>query len=213
MLITGLGPQQEGRADGASRVIPKCLVISCWQAIPLPPSESIPVVRVTLPFGRYRGWRLADIPDEYLSRLLDWDLKDPLRSAVYHEVDVRFGGAPREPEQPAAASRLALRPDQVALAQRVWDAGYRALALRAHSDAGGSPAEMRRVWDAGYRTLALRAHPDVGGDAAEMRELNALAAEFVIAKQRCGPTGMRKMKFLNGIQKFECYASEAEVGA
>lgn len=31
-------------------------------------------------------------------------------------------------------------------------------------------------------------------------------AEFIIAKQRCGPTGMRKMVFLAGIQKFECEA-------
>jgi replicative DNA helicase len=33
-------------------------------------------------------------------------------------------------------------------------------------------------------------------------------AEFIIAKQRCGPTGLQKMTFLKSFQKFECYASE-----
>lgn len=33
-------------------------------------------------------------------------------------------------------------------------------------------------------------------------------AEFIIAKQRCGPTGVQAMTFLEGIQKFECRDSE-----
>ena len=32
-------------------------------------------------------------------------------------------------------------------------------------------------------------------------------AEFIIAKQRCGPTGRKNMVFLDSIQKFECEAS------
>ena len=107
----------------------------------------------TMPWGRYKGLRLEDVPDSYLSMLLDFDLRDPLRSAVDREIECRFYGAPREPEQPEPrvprCTSIGLHHDQVALAQRVFDAGY--------------------------RTLALRAHPDVGGDAAEMRELNALA--------------------------------------
>lgn len=33
-------------------------------------------------------------------------------------------------------------------------------------------------------------------------------AEFIIAKQRNGPTGSEKMVFLSGFQKFECRAEE-----
>jgi replicative DNA helicase len=33
-------------------------------------------------------------------------------------------------------------------------------------------------------------------------------AEFIIAKQRCGPVGAKRMVFLDGIQKFECQAEE-----
>jgi replicative DNA helicase len=33
-------------------------------------------------------------------------------------------------------------------------------------------------------------------------------AEFIIAKQRNGPTGRKNMVFLDSIQKFECAASE-----
>jgi len=107
----------------------------------------------TMPWGRYRGYRLQDLPDSYLSRLLDFDLREPLRSAVEREIECRFYDAPRGPEQPepTAPGRncLELHRGQLSLA--------------------------RRVFDAGYRALALTAHPDVGGDAAEMRALNALA--------------------------------------
>ena len=33
-------------------------------------------------------------------------------------------------------------------------------------------------------------------------------AEFIIAKQRCGPVGKKNMVFLDGMQKFECRAEE-----
>jgi len=35
-------------------------------------------------------------------------------------------------------------------------------------------------------------------------------AEFIIAKQRCGPTGLRNMIFLESIQKFECAFDSGE---
>jgi hypothetical protein len=104
-----------------------------------------------MPFGKYKGCRVEDLPDQYLSDLLEFDLREPLRSAVNREIDARFYGHPREPEQPAAAAAgsIELRADEVSLA--------------------------RRIFDAGFRSLARTAHPDVGGDAAEMRALNALA--------------------------------------
>jgi replicative DNA helicase len=37
-------------------------------------------------------------------------------------------------------------------------------------------------------------------------------AEFIIAKQRCGPTGLKSMVFLGGIQKFECCARSSMEG-
>ena len=111
-----------------------------------------------MPFGKFQGWPLKELSDSYLHWLLTIELREPLRAAVRCEAELRGLGpheyrkhAPRgdsfrPPEPPRG---LQLRPAEIPLA--------------------------RRVFDAGYRALARATHPDVGGDAAEMRALNALA--------------------------------------
>lgn len=44
-----------------------------------------------MPFGRYRGQPLADLPDEYLDWLQGLDLRDPLRMGVERESLRRLG--------------------------------------------------------------------------------------------------------------------------
>jgi hypothetical protein len=110
----------------------------------------------TMPFGQYKGWEIEKRPNSYLR----WLLRTVLLSRWLHDAvseeyrrradqyDSRDHHQDRTPP-PAAGPGIRLRPDEVPLAQRVFDAGY--------------------------RSVARRIHPDVGGDVNEMARLNALA--------------------------------------
>jgi hypothetical protein len=92
---------------------------------------------VKVPFGRFRGVELADVPDDYLRWLhaLD-DLREPFRSAVAEEYTFRF-----EP----AAGRPPLNPDVKPMAEELVSAGYRTLARLHHPDHGGATRTMQLV--------------------------------------------------------------------
>ena len=99
-----------------------------------------------MPFGKYRGSPVEDLPDTYLWWLHDLeDLREPLRSAVYREWCRRFddddgGDRDHQPPQPVHF------PDQdAALFRELIEAGYRALALKLHPDQGGSVEAMQRL--------------------------------------------------------------------
>lgn len=91
--------------------------------------------RVTMPFGRYRGWPLDELPDDYLGWLFSLDdLREPLRSAVDHEWHSRVD---------APSTALATLPaEAVPIADELVTAGYRALTRRHHPDAGGNHRTM-----------------------------------------------------------------------
>jgi hypothetical protein len=111
-----------------------------------------------MPFGKYRGREIANLPNDYLGWLLTRELDDWLRDAVNTEYqrrtyryDNREYHTPPQPT-PTAEPGLRIQPDELSLA--------------------------RRVFDGGYRTLARTMHPDLGGNAEEMRRLNLLAASL-----------------------------------
>jgi hypothetical protein len=82
-----------------------------------------------MPFGKYRGLDLADLPNEYLEWLRTRDLREPLQSAVEDEIRMR--------KMPAGPTRKA--------AEEIVSTGYRALALKFHPDRGGDTAQMQAV--------------------------------------------------------------------
>jgi hypothetical protein len=92
---------------------------------------------VRVPFGKFRGVGLADVPDDYLRWLhtLD-DLREPLRSAVAKEYALRFE---------VAAGLPSLSPEIRLMAQELVSAGYRALARLHHPDSGGFTQVMQQV--------------------------------------------------------------------
>jgi hypothetical protein len=102
-----------------------------------------------MPFGRYRGLYVADLPDDYLRWLqgLD-DLRGRLRRAVDAEWRSRRLRADYR-DDPSEATL----PFQI--------------------DAGDKPL-LQELLRSGYRALAAKYHPDVGGDPDTMRRLNAL---------------------------------------
>ena len=94
-----------------------------------------------MPFGKYRGAALEDLPDGYVRWLHGLpDLREPLRSAVHAEWNLRFGaGASTLPALPAEA-----RP----VVEVLISVGYRALARQHHPDQGGQTRSMQLVNDA-----------------------------------------------------------------
>jgi hypothetical protein len=95
---------------------------------------------VKMPFGKYRGCQVEDLPREYLEWLADQDwLREPLASAVAEALSDRWdaGAVSRSTDLPAD-----LRP----VAQELVSIGYRALAQRLHPDhAGGDHKQMAQL--------------------------------------------------------------------
>lgn len=90
-----------------------------------------------MPFGKFKGWALHDLPDDYLQWLQEIDLREPLRSAVLDEALNRDPCAGPTPTMTGC-------PDPEA-ARELIGAGLRSLARTRHPDAGGSHEEMIRV--------------------------------------------------------------------
>jgi hypothetical protein len=91
-----------------------------------------------MPFGRYRGRLLSELPDDYLGWLatLD-DLRKPLARAVAQEVRRRQDWAAESaPRITAPAPRLALE---------IVNVGFRRLAIQLHPDAGGDHTDMQEL--------------------------------------------------------------------
>jgi hypothetical protein len=113
-----------------------------------------------MPFGKYRGLEIDDLPTTYLEWLATIQLRPWLREAVEDELEARgyYGhdsardtgtrrdyGAPRETSQPTVVA-VSVALERVALLRELFEAGYRQLALRYHPDrAGGNTARMREL--------------------------------------------------------------------
>jgi len=104
-----------------------------------------------MPFGKFKGARLSDLPPDYLYWLLDLpDLRFPLRCALEDELDRR--DAARRPP-PSPSSVMPCVPAD--LAQELIEAGRRAVAVRHHPDRGGDGDHLAALNDAADRLLAF----------------------------------------------------------
>lgn len=93
-----------------------------------------------MPFGKFKGVLLTDIPTDYLEWLASLShLRDPLRGAVERELDAR--------QEDRATGQNEMCPSP-RVAEEIIGAGVRSLARRYHPDAGGSHEDMVRVNDA-----------------------------------------------------------------
>jgi hypothetical protein len=96
-----------------------------------------------MPFGKYRGFPVQDLPDDYLDWLhsLD-DLHGRLRKAV--ESEWQYRQWEEESRRPVEHTRDLDAEDRALLAELIR-AGYRALVRKYHPDLGGNPETMVRL--------------------------------------------------------------------
>ena len=97
-----------------------------------------------MPWGKFRGEDLGDVPASYLAWAVEEaTISRDLRTAIRDELARRFSLA--SPPPPGNESiPTALRP----IAQELVKAGFRRLALVHHPDHGGSVDSMRLVLEA-----------------------------------------------------------------
>jgi hypothetical protein len=101
---------------------------------------------VRLPFGKYRGEDIEDVPLSYLAWLLEETRLTPdLRAAILEEVARRLGlEVPRQEPPQAAIVPAELRR----WAAEIVESGFRQAARRHHPDLGGSEHAMRALLEA-----------------------------------------------------------------
>lgn len=88
-----------------------------------------------MPFGKFHGVDLRDLPDDYLIWLRGIELRDPLRTAVEWEYERRH-------TQQVGSSGESMLSDVKLMAEELLTAGYRKLAQRHHPDHGGETRAM-----------------------------------------------------------------------
>jgi uncharacterized protein (DUF3820 family) len=98
-----------------------------------------------MPFGKFRGADLAEVPDAYLEWLCTIELRQPLLGAVLNEVQER--GLTTD-QRPTASG---LDPDKV-------KATYRELSLQFHPDRPGGTKEAMQAINLFYERLKDRAN-------------------------------------------------------
>lgn len=98
----------------------------------------------TMPFGKFRGVCIEDLPDHYLSWLFESiDLREPLRTAVEYEMRQR-----RMEAAPGLVGDFTIRvkPGEISVVCEIVDRGVRAAALVHHPDRiGGDGAAMTQI--------------------------------------------------------------------
>jgi hypothetical protein len=90
-----------------------------------------------LRFGKYKDWDLQDVPDDYLSWLVETQRKTV---AEYEAEQTR---------------RQTLQEARLGWAERIVQVGFRTLAQQCHPDHGGDNESMRQVIAAQTRLKEL----------------------------------------------------------
>jgi hypothetical protein len=101
-----------------------------------------------MPFGRHAGTDLTELPSKYLGWLHKQELHPPLSHDVRRELERRKLGIDAEPRLVSfPAVYVKIPREERALAKRMLDVGYRALARKFDPANGGDPEQMRRLFE------------------------------------------------------------------
>lgn len=91
-----------------------------------------------IPFGKFKGTFLCDVPDDYLAWLQTIELRDPLRAAIFAEAKER------EFEHNNQINNV----PQIVVVDELVSAGFKSLAKKYHPDIGGSHEKMIEITNA-----------------------------------------------------------------
>lgn len=119
---------------------------------------------VKMPFGKYKGGDLEDIPDDYLLWVLDnCELRSPtLRRAIHERLGLDW--EPDDEEEPTVGWGRTAAPPPPPPSSGAPVAAIRAAVL-----------DAVKQW---HRRAALTHHPDRGGSVATMQAINAAADDL-----------------------------------
>ena len=98
---------------------------------------------MTMPFGKFKGIAVEDLPDGYLCWLAGEEVE--LRGQLAFEVQREYARRLHQAEPRSQGATIRIAPADVELTRLVVDRGYRAAALLFHPDHGGDPAMMVRL--------------------------------------------------------------------
>jgi hypothetical protein len=100
-----------------------------------------------MPFGKYKGRLVSDIPSSYLEWLTTIDLSDALQEAVVEELRLRDYGYSDDPGEDKDDHAQNSRRKQTSHSATQLDvaAWYRRLSLEFHPDRGGSKEGMQAI--------------------------------------------------------------------
>lgn len=85
-----------------------------------------------IPFGKFKGTFLCDLPGDYLAWLQTIELRDPLRAAIFTEAK----------ERKFEHNNQISSVPHIAVVDELIGAGLRTLAMKYHPDRGGNPEKM-----------------------------------------------------------------------
>ena len=85
-----------------------------------------------IPFGKFKGAFISDLPDNYLAWLQTIELRDPLCAAVFAEAR----------ERNLSHTNQRNNVPRIAVVDELIGAGLRTLAMKYHPDRGGNPEKM-----------------------------------------------------------------------
>lgn len=125
-----------------------------------------------MPWGKFKGDYLTDIPSSYIMWLLDnGKVSDPLlMRALAVEITRRMADFIPGANADGSVGDAGVHDDQ-----RRYDPGPRPTPPSAHRAPQSYREEVAlQVIDSGYRAVAMKLHPDKGGSAEAMKELNSI---------------------------------------
>src|SRR5262245_6045280 len=120
-----------------------------------------------MPFGKYKGYDLRDIPLDYLDWLLNKDLYGRLHEEVERERDERHARQERERQQRE-------RQERQARGEYAWEDGGAPSSRCSQTRPCPNAALVSEVLTAGRKVLARKYHPDPGRTQQGFLQLTAV---------------------------------------
>jgi uncharacterized protein (DUF3820 family) len=119
----------------------------------------------TMPFGQYKGWKITDVPIDYLGwmiRNLDFSRREHLRLEIEDEIRRRAGKPPHDRTSDSRQQSHSRSGTQSTSTSQTTDHASFAAGFKSGKSA------IERV----YKKMCYTHHPDRGGNTEAMKAIN-----------------------------------------